>query len=252
MVAHLLVLIIAGLFLRLGAWQLDRLNERRELNATVEERRAAPPGEFDQIVGQFGMDELEYRSASLRGTFDPTEEVLIRSRTSNGEAGFHVITPLVTSSGNAVLINRGWVPLSLDTPQAPEARPPTGSVQLIGTIRVSESAPSLGPEDPADGVLERMYWIDIPRIQQQSVYRLASVFVEMAEQTPFQSSGIPVPVESGDLSEGSHLAYAVQWFGFALIGTVGYIALLRRSAGRPGGRSAVRENGQPSDDLRTG
>jgi surfeit locus 1 family protein len=30
--------------------------------------------------------------------------------------------------------------------------------------------------------------------------------------------------------EGSHLAYAIQWFSFALIGLVGYLFLIRRSA----------------------
>ena len=33
--AHVVVMIVAGVFIRLGIWQLDRLEERRAYNATV-------------------------------------------------------------------------------------------------------------------------------------------------------------------------------------------------------------------------
>lgn len=246
-IAHLIVVVLAGLFIRLGFWQLDRLAERKADNERVMERADAPTLRFQDLIGQATAAELEYRSTALEGIFDVTEEVLIRSRTSNGEAGFHVITPLITSDGGAVLINRGWVPLALDTPQAPETSPPAGRVEVVGTIRASESAPSLGPDDPTGGVLERMYWIDIPRIQQQSTYELSPVYVELREQRPSQSGRIPVPIVPGELSEGSHLAYALQWFSFALIGAVGYAALLRRS-GSEGARSTVQRDGQSVDD----
>jgi surfeit locus 1 family protein len=203
-------------------------------------------------MGSTAGQDLEFRTVSLQGTFDVGEEVLIRSRTSNGEAGFHVVTPLVTPGEEAVLVNRGWVPLSLDAPQAPEALPPAGRVEVVGTIRESESAPSLGPEDPDDGVLLRMFWIDIPRIQRQSSHTLSPVYVELQSQSPAQSTAIPIPPVPTEPSEGSHLAYAVQWFSFALIGVIGYAALLRRTNRTKAPGSVTRRDRQPLDDLRTG
>ena len=38
----------------------------------------------------------------------------------------------------------------------------------------------------------------------------------------------PVQMEPLELTEGSHLSYAVQWFIFTLIGLVGYPLVLRR------------------------
>ncbi len=40
--------------------------------------------------------------------------------------------------------------------------------------------------------------------------------------------GAPPDVTDG----GPHLAYAIQWFSFALIGVVGYGLLIRRAASR--------------------
>ena len=226
---HLVVIVLAGVFVRLGIWQFDRLNERRTFNDTVAERMAAPPSDLSELLDLLPAEALEYRRAVVTGIFDVNEEILIRSRTSNGEAGFHVVTPLATDTGRAVLVNRGWVPLDLDDPPVSPALPPFGSVEVTGTIRESQSAPTLGPRDPAEGTLERMYWIDIPRIQQQSSYLLASVSIELRSQVPVQNGLLPVPVPSLELTEGSHLAYAIQWFAFALIGLSGYGALLRRN-----------------------
>ena len=233
-VAHVVVMVVVAVFIRLGMWQLDRLEERREDNDTVAERLAAQPVALSSLLDNVPGDELEYRRVVVVGTFDVAGELLVRSRTHNGEAGFHVVTPLVTEPGAAVLVNRGWVPLDFDSPPVSAALPPADQVQVTGTIRDSQSAPALGPRDPEDGQLERVYWIDLPRIQQQSPFSLASVSIELRSQIPAQAGPLPAPVPELELSEGSHLTYAIQWFAFAVIGLGGYVALLRRSR-RTGG-----------------
>jgi len=228
-VAHVVVLLVAAVFVRLGIWQLDRLDERRTSNAIIADRRAAPAEDLQVLLASVPPDEVEYRPAFVSGTFDVRGEVLVRSRTYLGEAGYHVVTPLVTEPGVAVLVNRGWVPLEVDAAPAVPALPPGGRVEVTGTIRNSQTAPVLGPSDPSDGVLERVFWIDIPRLQVQTEQALVPVSIELAVQQPPQSGGLPIPVIAPEPTEGSHLAYAVQWFAFAIIGLVGYVALLRRS-----------------------
>ncbi len=187
-----------------------------------------PIGEYlDDPVGE----ELEYRRVSVSGAFDPAGEVLVRSRTYNSEAGFHVVTPLVIGQGRAVMVNRGWVPLEMDQPPVSGAAPPAAA-EVAGFLRASQSAPALGPADPPEGVLARIYWIDLPRLQAQSPHRLEPFYVQLETQSPPQAGSLPVPVPAPELSEGSHLSYAIQWFSFALIVLVGYGALLRRRRGR--------------------
>ncbi len=48
------------------------------------------------------------------------------------------------------------------------------------------------------------------------------------------SEELPIPVDLPDFDdEGPHLAYAIQWFGFALVGLVGFYFLVRNK-GRSG------------------
>lgn len=227
-VAHLAVLALGALFVVLGAWQMSRLEERRELNAAAAERFEEDPAPLDSVLVDAGNDvsEAEYRRVTIVGTFDPADEVLIRSQVYLGSAGFHVITPLVAANGDAVLVNRGWVPLTLDAVPVNEAPPPPGEVTVQGWVQLSQQRPSLGPEDPGDGRLATLNRIDIDRVQDQVDYSLAPVY--LVEIGP-QGTELPVPLDPPDLTdEGPHLAYAVQWFGFAVVLFVGYFFLVRR------------------------
>jgi surfeit locus 1 family protein len=72
--------------------------------------------------------------------------------------------------------------------------------------------------------------VDIDRIEEQVPYELAPVYLSLLGA---DTGELPVtaPPPSFD-DEGSHLAYAIQWFSFALIGLVGYFFLIRRNARR--------------------
>jgi surfeit locus 1 family protein len=72
--------------------------------------------------------------------------------------------------------------------------------------------------------------VDLDRIESQLPYPIAQVYlVETGERDQ-----PPIPVELPDFSdEGPHLAYAIQWFAFAAIGVIGYLALLKRRLERP-------------------
>lgn len=240
-VAHLMVVVIAGLFFRLGFWQLDRLQERRTENQIIAHRLAAAPRPLaDLLADPAAVGEgIDYLTVVVTGTYEPSGEVLIRSRTHDGLAGFHVVTPLVTAGERAVLVDRGWVPIEMDDPPVPSAAAPPGPVTVTGAARSSQEAPALGPEDPADGVLKRLYWINVERLQAQSRLHLEPLYIELYSQVPEQPGGLPIPTAVPEIDEGSHLSYAIQWFSFALIGLAGYAALLRRSRSRRSAPPAI-------------
>lgn len=228
---HLTVLAAVILFVLLGLWQLRRLDERRSANARSEAQLALDPVAFEALPGAPG-GEIAGRRVLIEGRYDPERELLLRARSYRGEPGWHLLTPLLLDDERALLIDRGWLPQPLDETPVPQAAPPTGRVALEGRLFAERDPPSgpLVPRDPPEGDLEVAYYIDTDRLAGQFPYRLEPYYLELERQTPAQAGELPVPPEAPELSEGSHLAYAVQWFAFALIALIGYGALLRGGA----------------------
>lgn len=234
LVALVVVLALSALFVRLGFWQLERLEERRVENRSGSARFGADPVDLGTALADAGgdLERLRYRRVTVTGVFDAGNEMLIRSQVHLGQAGFHVITPLRRDEGQGVLVNRGWVPLTEDEPPV-DPPPPEGEVEVTGWVSLTQPRPPLGREDPPGNqqVLSR---VDVGRIAEQLPYPLAPVYVVSLEEG---SGGLPAPARPPDLGdEGPHLGYAIQWFGFAAIGVVGFYFLLRRKGVRAGTR----------------
>jgi len=232
---HLLVLTLVVLFVNFGFWQLRRLDQREAYNALLEARLAAEPRPFSDLKDRFSLgapaeaeDAAAYRRATATGRYDTENEVLLRSRSLNGQPGYHVLTPLVLEEDRALLVDRGWVPFELDSPPIAEAAPPNAPVQVTGILFPSQRQPEgFGAKDPPEGALEAVFWVNTGRLEGQLPYALEPVYLELASQTPPQEGRLPVPPPPPELTRGPHLSYALQWFSFALIGVVGYAFLLR-------------------------
>ena len=228
----MVVVALAILFISLGFWQLRRLDERQLQNTVGESRFEDEPVDLGLLLDASGeeQDTLEFRRAAATGEFQPDDEVLIRSQVHQGVAGFHVITPLLGEGGTAVLVNRGWVPLDADQVPVTAAPPPEGTVTVTGWVRPTQARGALGPSDPEEGRLVTMSRVDIDRIQQQVPYELEPVYLSLLDDLEGDLPVVAQPPSFAD--EGPHLAYAIQWFSFALIGLVGYFFLIRRAARR--------------------
>jgi surfeit locus 1 family protein len=234
-----LVMAVALAFVNLGIWQLERHDERSIENQVMSVRLQADSTPVSTLLSSVGTDlsSLEYRRVSVEGEYLPELEVLVRNMTNLGQAGFHVITPLQTSDVGVVLINRGWVPLTMDEPPV-DARPPGGTVAVEGLVRLTQLRPSVGQVEP-EGVLEIVSRVDIDRLVQQLPGEVAPVWVQALDRGD-TSQALPVAVPPPDFADpGSHLLYAIQWFAFALIGVVGFFFLVRNRVGRQSGGAAT-------------
>ena len=158
----------------------------------------------------------------------------------NERLGQHVITPLqIAGSDQAVLVNRGWIPGSDDGLAAWPDFPVTGVVTVTGYIRPAETLPNRSrtplPEivAPAASTAPQQEWfrVDVAGIAAQLPYPLLSFYIQQAPEAdvPPASDALPyrLPLEV-DLSDGSHLGYAVQWFSFSLMLGVGYIYYIHK------------------------
>ncbi|MYB28079.1 MAG: SURF1 family protein [Acidimicrobiaceae bacterium] len=230
-VSHIFALAMVVLMVNLGFWQLRRLDDRRAGNAEIAAAMSQAPFDIAAHLDTLGLPP-EYTAVAAAGTYLPDAEVRIGNRSSGGQPGFWLATPLELEDGRAVAVVRGWVPRrSLSGQDDRNPAPPEGAVIVAGLAfgsvgggRVAEVAPGETPE------ISRM---DLARFAEVSGVNVEDVWIRLRAQSPSQPDGLPVPVPDPDLGEGPHLSYAFQWFFFSAGAVVVYPLILRRAvAGR--------------------
>lgn len=231
LLATLLVFAGTALCIRLGIWQLDRLEQRRAFNAQVTSMRSAEMLNLNQnLPGD--ISKMEWRRVTVSGEYDFENQVVLRNQYNGDEYGYHLITPLLFDGG-AVLVDRGWIPADgNDSPAAWRKYDQAGQVTVAGQIRLGQVKPAFGGvDDPEFGpdVKRLDVWnnLNVARISEQSPYPLLTIYIQPdADEKNFEPPIRSQPVL--DLTEGPHLGYAFQWFLFATILFVGYPFYLRR------------------------
>ncbi len=243
-VGHLLAISAVVGFTQFGFWQLRRHEQRVLRNAAIEARLAAPATDLASALAAAAAAEhtsapmaphpLDYRRVVVSGRFDPAFEVLRRPVSRDGAPGFHIVTPLVLDDGDAVLVERGWVPQGLDSVPVEAAPPPSGLVTIQAWAFPGETPPTgplalFAPRDPPEGPLAQVAYVDLERIGAQVPYPLRPLrlLLDARARQPGDVT-LPLPPSAPEVTLGSHLGYAVQWFSFVLITLIGYTALLRR------------------------
>ena len=240
--SHIFVLLcILGMF-RAGIWQLDRLQQRRDLNETVAARTEEAPvplGDAAAATEADGVEATEYRPVEVVGAYVADEQVLVRNRSQGGSPGYWVLTPMRDDGGLVVTVNRGWVPIEVtergDAGTALFA-PPEGDVVAVGYVRVSEERRGLGVVDPP-GRLDTLSRVDVPRLDEQVSEDLVPFWIQLAAQDPAQPDGVPEVVPLPEPDDGPHLNYAGQWFIYGTLTAIVYPLLLRRRARKPAERA---------------
>jgi surfeit locus 1 family protein len=227
LLSHLLVVVVVATCVGLGLWQLDRLDAIRTDNARLAARLVAEPVALDDLVDPtrpdtIDTDAIEYRRVEATGTFVPDEEVLQRGQQHQGQAGFHVLTPLQLEAGGVVLVRRGWVPTRLDEPPVTEAAPEPGTVTVTGVLEAPVPQPDVGPQDPTDGPLQRVFHTDTDRLDPQVSGDLLPLVLRADGDPQAAFDDLPAAPGTPELDERNHLSYAMQWFSFAVLALVTY------------------------------
>ena len=233
--SHLLVLVLIIVMINLGFWQLRRLHERRTYNSSVRANESQPAQPVDDVLHpgdpvSVGHD-LNFRRISATGTYDTTNEIIVRARSLNETPGVWALTPLRLADGTGLIVLRGFLPSQGTLERVPaDAEPPAGQVSITGLVQETQTRGVFGPTDPADGHLTTMARADVARISKQLPYPILPAYVQLQTQQPAQAGRQPTVLPEPVLDEGPHLSYAIQWFIFTTIAIVGYPLILRRKA----------------------
>jgi len=225
--ATLLVLGGIALTIRLGIWQLDRLEQRRLFNARVTAQLSQPVLELNGESLGVDLRGMEYRSVVVSGEYDFSRQVGLRNQVWENEPGVRLLTPLkIQGTDQYILVERGWVPGVNSTETDWRRYDEPGLVHVSGMIRASESKPDFGRRAdplPAPGKLALRLWhfANVDAIARQLPYSLLPVYVQQAPD-PTWSSLPHRSLPELEITEGPHMSYALQWFSFATLLAFGY------------------------------
>jgi cytochrome oxidase assembly protein ShyY1 len=167
----------------------------------------------------------EWRKVSITGKFDPEHQILLRNQYSQGAYGFDLLTLFTDTGSRAFWVDRGWIAPGENansTPALPETS--RAIVAITGRIRLENSLPqgSFFAVSPGNKNLISKW-----NAQSKTSTETENFYIDLLSAS--DSAMTPaVPVELPELTDGPHMAYALQWLFFA--GLVGYGRLLLRRA----------------------
>jgi surfeit locus 1 family protein len=213
----LVALALICLCLIAAQWQYHRGVDRHARNSMIEANVAAP--NISLVSAASNLAKNEWRIVKTTGSLDANQTILLRNRYFEGKYGFEFLTLFENSNGQKFWVDRGWLVAGKDALTAPAIpSTPTVEVEISGRLRLDTSLPrgsffAL----PASGTGLISKWNAQKEVATEGFY-LDLLNGSTSELTPSVVAQLP------ELSDGPHMAYALQWVFFA--GLVGYGRIL--------------------------
>ncbi|ARN74066.1 SURF1 family protein [Oceanicoccus sagamiensis] len=209
--ASLLAVLLLPLVVSLGFWQLDRAEEKRQLQALFEQRQMSGPMALEELDRKA---DLRYQPVTLRGEFINEKALLLDNRIYQGRFGYEIITPFrLTGSNTLVMVNRGWLEGDISRRSLPAIKAIKGETTLSGEIYVPQGDVMLLADEAAIGWPRVMQSLNIQALQREFEDQLFPYSVRIKQISG--ASYIPNWVVV-NLQPEKHTGYAVQWFAMAV------------------------------------
>ena len=202
-------------------WQYHRGVDRHARNAVIEERIAQSPIELKAVAGD--LADYEWQTVSVDGVFNSDKQILLRNRYNDGKYGYEVLTLFTSTANKSFWVDRGWVQAGATATTAPVVTAlPDGVVTIIGRLRLDSSLPR-GSFFALPGKGEGL----VSELNAQSQLNTEMFYIDLlsgsdTSLTPKVTAQLP------ELSDGPHMAYALQWIFFGGLVIYGRI-LIRRT-----------------------
>ena len=202
-------------------WQYTRGVDRHARNNVIEERIARSPIELS--ARDADPVNNEWLSVSANGRFDSNQQILLRNRYSEGKYGYEVLTLFTSNSGEKFWVDRGWVQAGATATTPPEVtKVPDTDVSITGRFRLDSSLPR-GSFFALPGDGQGL----VSELNAQSQLDTEKFYVDLLSGSD-PSLTPAVPAQLPPLSDGPHMAYALQWLFFGGLIVYGRI-LIRRT-----------------------
>ncbi len=227
----LLTIVVASLLSGLGVWQLQRAEEKKQMQVDSEQRQNDLPLTLEL---PFQVDEnMRFRPMRVQGKFINSKQFVLDNQILDHQVGYNIFTPLLLDDAETVLlVDRGWTPLQGSRDQLPEITVSEELREVVGTVYVPYGkAYSLGTVDNDGQEWPRLIqYLDFEQLQSRLGVQVLPLTLRInAGQKDALNTQWPLLTNrsSNQLSYEVHIGYAVQWFALAL--TVFAILLILHS-----------------------
>jgi len=217
----LIALALIVLCLWAAQWQHQRGVDRHARNFIIMEHIAMAPRPLISVAAT--PERFEWQDVTTSGEFDASNQILLRNRYSEGVYGFEVLTLFTSTEGKRFWVDRGWVKAGRTAMSPPiVTKTPQGTVEITGRLRLDSSLPHgrfFALPENGSGL--------VSKLNAQSRLETEKYYLDLLNGSdvslrPAVSAELPV------LSDGPHMAYALQWLFFSGLVIYGRI-LIRRT-----------------------
>ncbi len=202
------------ILISLGTWQVKRLFWKNDIISNYLEKFEKNKILYEKTFKYDGTQ--EFRRVLIKGKFLNNKETLIIGKTYEGNAGFHLVTPILTDENKVVLINRGWISEKL---KLKKNRPFTiikEEVIVDGIIRKPQLKGYFVPKNDKVGD----FWFTINPNEIKEARKLdkydfeENFFIDLIRNK--KNKTLPIAALGNPNFRNQHLSYAITWYSLAL------------------------------------
>lgn len=200
------------LLIGLGFWQLNRAEEKRIILQQWQQQQILAP---KKLLGVTKQQLEKHQKVSFVATFAEEKYWLLEARMHQGQPGYEVLMPARLTSGEWLLINRGWLRANPDRRNLPFVESPKMQIEMWGEVREPPEAALVDERDnPLQSWPHRVLEADIALMSQQFDEHLAPFIVALDADHP---SAFVVESKPVNMPPEKHIGYATQWFAMATV-----------------------------------
>lgn len=223
-------LLLLPVLLRLGIWQLDRAEEKRQLIANLEAKSNQPSIALEQALQ---LEKPDQTKVEVAGRAVPNLHLVVDNQKRDGRLGYEVFSLWQTDFAQSsqlpkyILVSRGWLPRQDFYEKVPKI-PSFEDQSLEGQLYFSKGSNQVVAQNAQWQKFDDAWLIgqfDLETIAEKAGeigYHTAPFVVRQQADpnSPFvrQWELVASPPEK-------HIAYAIQWFGMALVLIILFIVL---------------------------
>ncbi|MDQ2962285.1 MAG: SURF1 family protein [Pseudomonadota bacterium] len=211
---------VVAITVALGNWQRHRAIQKETLAAQFATAAGEPPVEL--IPDDTDAARLRFRIVRATGEYEAARQLFVDNKVHAGRAGFEVVAPLKLAASNRyVLVDRGWIAQGARRADLPDVPPPRGLVTVVGRANLPpQQYLELKHERPAGPLWQNL---DLGRIAAATGLDFFPVVIEQAEGVP--ADGLVRDWPAPDLGANRNRSYMLQWYSFAALAVVLWLAL---------------------------